>query len=105
MAEFVAVAKLNQVEEGKGIKVEAKGHDIALFKKDGKVYAIQQHCAHHGGPLSDGSLEGFIVTCPWHGMTYDIRTGKAAPEAWDHEYEEKTYKVKIEGNEIKVEIP
>ena len=105
MPGFVSVAKLSELEEGKGRKVTVNGDmELALFKVNGKVYAIQESCPHQGGPLSDGDLEGTIVMCPWHGMTYDIQTGKAAPEAWDKSFSVKTFNVKIEGDEVKVEV-
>ncbi|HUC38783.1 MAG TPA: Rieske 2Fe-2S domain-containing protein [Candidatus Acidoferrum sp.] len=102
---IVSVAKLSELAEGSGkhIKID-DDTEIALFKVDGKVYAVQQNCPHHNGPLSDGSLSGPIVTCPWHGMTYDVTTGKAAPDAWDQDYQLKTYKVHIEGDDVKLEI-
>lgn len=105
MPEFVSVAKLSELEEGKGRKVTVhEDMELALFKVNGKVYAIQESCPHQGGPLSDGDLDGTVVMCPWHGMTYDIQTGKAAPEAWDQSFSVKTFNVKIEGDEVKVEV-
>ncbi len=101
----MSVAKLSELQEGKGKKVTiGEDQEIALFKVNGKVYAIDQKCAHHGGPLSEGQLSEFVITCPWHGMMYDIRTGKAAPDAWDQDYSVKSHKVKIEGDDVKVEL-
>ena len=101
---MVSVAKLDELQEGKGKEVSAGGTSIALFKVNGKVYAIAQECAHQGGPLADGDLEGTVVMCPWHGMTYDITTGKAAPDAWDKKLSVKSFLVKVEGNDVKVEV-
>ena len=47
--------------------IEVAGNRIALFNVDGTCYAIADTCTHRGGPLSEGSLEGSTVTCPWHG--------------------------------------
>ena len=104
MAEFVNAAKMSELEEGKGRMVSVNDQEIALFKIDGKVYAIQEHCPHQGGPLSDGDLSGNVVMCPWHGMTYDITTGKAAPDAWDQSFKVKTYRTKIDGDAVMVEV-
>ena len=60
---------------GSGMAAEAGGHQIALFNVDGTVSAIEGTCTHRGGPLGEGSLEGTTVTCPWHGATFDVRTG------------------------------
>jgi len=57
--------------------------DIAVFNIDGNYYAISNFCAHKGGPLNKGRLEKNIVTCPWHGWKYDVRTGKAPHKGGD----------------------
>jgi len=105
MPDFINACKLGDLEEGKGKCIKmSKDLEICLFKVGGTIYAIEEHCAHQGGPLSDGELKDFVITCPWHGMMYDIRTGKAAAGAWDQEYAQKSFNVKIEGNDVKVEI-
>lgn len=102
---LVSVIKLSELQEnvGKHVKID-EDTEVALFKIKGKVYAVQQHCPHQNGPLSEASVDGTVITCPWHGMMYDLTTGKAAPEAWDQDFELKAYKVKIEGDEVKVEV-
>lgn len=49
---------------------------MALFNVNGEYYAINWICPHMGGPLGAGTLNGYVVTCPWHGWTFDVRTGK-----------------------------
>ena len=101
----MSVAKLSELEEGKGKKVTIGGGvEVAIFKIGSKVYAIQENCPHQGGPLSEGDVEGLVVMCPWHGMTYDLSTGKAAPEAWDQSLSVKTFNVMVEGDDVKVEL-
>ena len=42
--------------------------EIALFVLDGKsFYTLSNVCAHKGGPLNEGVIEGDVVACPWHG--------------------------------------
>jgi nitrite reductase/ring-hydroxylating ferredoxin subunit len=68
---------------------------------DGTFYAIGDTCTHKGGPLSQGKVLDWTVTCPWHGAQFDIRTGNVltppAPSGVP------SYKVVVEGDEIKVE--
>jgi nitrite reductase/ring-hydroxylating ferredoxin subunit len=105
MPGFVNVAKLSELEEGKGKKVTINEElEVAIFKVGGKVYAIQEKCPHQGGPLSEGDLEGLVVMCPWHGMTYNLSTGKAAPQAWDQALSVKTFNVVVEGDDVKIEV-
>jgi nitrite reductase/ring-hydroxylating ferredoxin subunit len=39
------------------------------------VHAVSGACPHAQGPLADGSLDGAVLTCPFHGWTFDVRTG------------------------------
>jgi len=48
---------------------------LALFRVNGGIYAVSNRCLHRGGPLSEGELNDYKVTCPWHGWKYDVRTG------------------------------
>ena len=97
--DFVTVANVNDVKEGKGKVVEANGKTIALFNVDGKIYAIDNTCVHAGGPLGEGACEGNVVTCPWHGWKFDVTTGISPvnPQA-----KVDTFEVQIEGEEVKV---
>jgi len=102
MGELVRVAAKADIVPGSAIAVEVKGQKIALFNIGGTYYAIGETCTHRGGPLSQGTVEGTTVTCPWHGAKYDVRTGDVldppAPRGVG------SYKVIVEGNDIKVEM-
>ncbi|MDP3896855.1 MAG: nitrite reductase small subunit NirD [Mesorhizobium sp.] len=51
---------------------------IAVFRTgDDKVYAIEDHCPHRGGPLSQGIVHDASVTCPLHNWVISLETGKA----------------------------
>ena len=77
MGDFVKVAKTNEIKPGQARLIDTRGRQIALFINiDGDYYAIDDTCTHQGGPLSDGEIVGSHVTCPWHGATFDIRTGQ-----------------------------
>ncbi len=97
--DYVRVAALSEIEAGQ-CKVFGVGtRQIALYNISGEIYATDNACAHHGGPLGEGILEGFIVTCPWHGWSYDVRTGASTsiPNA-----SVKTFPVKVDGPDILV---
>jgi nitrite reductase (NADH) small subunit len=55
--------------------VTAEGKTLALFNVDGAYYAIDDACPDRGGPLSEGDLDGPVVSCPWHGWAWDVTTG------------------------------
>jgi glycine betaine catabolism B len=76
--------------------VEVDGEKVCIANVEGKYYAIGNVCTHMGGPLAEGTLEGHVVQCPWHGSRFDITNGKVLrPPAMR---EEPTYEVKIEDN-------
>ncbi len=103
MGQLIKVAETSDVPTGTAKAVEAEGHKIALFNSGSAYYAIDDTCTHRGGPLSEGEVEGTVVTCPWHGAIYDITTGSVlgppAPEGV------VSYKMQVDGNDIKVELP
>ncbi|HAB19379.1 MAG TPA: Rieske 2Fe-2S domain-containing protein [Verrucomicrobiota bacterium] len=74
MADFVEVAKLEEVPPGRSTSVTAAGKDIALFHVDDTVYATDDKCLHAAGSLGFGRLEGKIVTCRLHAWRYDVTT-------------------------------
>lgn len=99
MADFVAVARVSEIPPGTAKVVVVLGHPVAVFNVDGSFHAVSNVCLHRGGPIGEGTLDGFVVTCPNHGWEYDVRTGKnlANPIA-----RLRTYAVKIEGDAVLV---
>ena len=99
-AAWVRVGKISDIEDGKALAVQAGAAQVAVFNIDGKFYAIENRCGHRGGPLADGHCEGVIVTCPWHGWTFDVKTGVClnAPG-----FDQKMFKTKVKGDELFVE--
>lgn len=102
MADFVRVASVSEIAAGQGKVIETGGRTIAVFNCDGTFYAIDNTCKHQGGPLGEGELAGTVVTCPWHGWTYDVSTG-ISPD--DPECAVERYEVKVEGADVMVALP
>jgi nitrite reductase/ring-hydroxylating ferredoxin subunit len=75
MADFVEIANIDQIPNGSGAPFPAARKDVALFKLNGNICAIADTCPHAGGSLGLGKLDGEIVTCPVHGMKFDVTTG------------------------------
>jgi len=71
----VRVASVGDLRDGEARHVRAGKHDIALFRVEGRHYALSNVCRHAFGPLSEGYLDGHVVMCPWHGWRYDVRDG------------------------------
>ncbi len=103
MSRSVKVAKVSQIEDQSGLCVEAEGKRIALFNVGGTFYAIDDTCTHQGGPLSEGTLDGQVVECPWHCARFNVVTGEVtAPPAGANVV---NYPVRVNGDDVEVELP
>jgi nitrite reductase (NADH) small subunit len=98
---FVTVARVEDVPPGTIAHVRAGEEEIAVANVDNEFFATQGQCLHLRGPLGEGRLDGAVLSCPWHGWQYDIRTGL---NEFDHAIQLKTYEVRVEDGEIKVAV-
>ena len=101
MAKTLKVASTSELAPGQCKVVSAEGTEIALYNVDGKFYALDNVCIHKGGPLGEGSLDGPIVTCPWHGWQYDVITGTNTSNP---SLRVKSFKVSVNETDVLVEI-
>jgi nitrite reductase/ring-hydroxylating ferredoxin subunit len=97
----VRVGRSSDVPAGEGRVVEAGGRSLALFNVDGAYYALDNSCAHRGGPLGEGELNGTVVTCPWHGWRWDVKTGANANNP---AVKMACFPVSVEAGDVFVEI-
>jgi ferredoxin-NADP reductase/nitrite reductase/ring-hydroxylating ferredoxin subunit len=96
--DFVKAAEIKDIPASKMKEVQVDGENICVANVEGKYYAIGSICTHEGGPLADGTLEGYEVECPWHQSKFDVRTGEVtSPPASEPE---PAYEVKVDGNNI-----
>jgi nitrite reductase/ring-hydroxylating ferredoxin subunit len=72
---FVKVADVKDVPESTPKGVRVGGRSIALFQHDGRFYATDNQCPHMGYPLTRGRVRNGVLTCDWHGWSYDMRGG------------------------------
>lgn len=77
MEGFQLVARTEEIPVGGAKVVEVNAREIALFNVNGTFYAIYNICPHQGGPLGEGRLKGHVVSCPWHDLAFDVRSGLA----------------------------
>ena len=103
MAEFVTVATMDDVPDGTMKLVQVADEDIVLANVAGTICALSDVCPHRQAALSEGELDGDLVTCPRHSSSFNVRTGEVVgPPA---QTAVQTYEVRIEGGEIKVALP
>ncbi|MDR3098051.1 MAG: Rieske 2Fe-2S domain-containing protein [Paraburkholderia sp.] len=51
------------------------GRSVVVFNVEGRLHAIENSCPHNGASLANGRLDGNLLTCPAHGLRFDLRTG------------------------------
>jgi toluene monooxygenase system ferredoxin subunit len=72
---YVRIAEAEDLWDGDLVGRHVDRTPVLLIKLDGAVYAYEDRCAHLGVPLSEGRLDGGVLTCPAHHYEYDARTG------------------------------
>ena len=73
---LVKAAEIDDVWMGEKLGVVVDGVKVLLVNVDGTVHAYLDRCAHRAVPLSEGTLEGHVLTCAAHAWTYDACTGR-----------------------------
>lgn len=94
---FVMVCAIDDIEENRAKMFCIDEERIAVYKVDGKLFAVNNVCKHQNGPLGEGKVIDGCITCPWHGYQYLPHNGQSPPP-----FKEKvnTYDVKIDGSKV-----
>lgn len=102
MANWLPIATVADCPPGTSLELVVADRIIALFNVDGTFHALDGVCPHQGGPLGKGQMAGCIVTCPWHGWQFDVRTGQhqLSPSAT-----QPAFSVKQDGDQVFVDVP
>jgi nitrite reductase (NADH) small subunit len=99
--QWVTVARADEVPPGSVRPVRAGEVELALARVEDEFYATQPACIHLQGPLGEGRLEGCVLTCPWHGWQYDVRTGE---NEFDRAIVLQTYEVQVADGDVRIRI-
>lgn len=99
----IIAGKTSEIPPGKMIKVSIDGRDVLVANIDGEYYATDDSCTHSGSSLSEGKLDGCVITCGWHKAEFDCKTGNLV------KFPAKinnlgTYKVTVEDDNVFVEM-
>jgi 3-phenylpropionate/trans-cinnamate dioxygenase ferredoxin subunit len=93
---------LDQIAEGKPVRIEKDGKTICVARVGNEVFAVADTCTHSDASLSEGDVTGFKIECWLHGAEFDLRTGQALTLPANIPLE--TYAVSIDGNAVTVKI-
>jgi nitrite reductase/ring-hydroxylating ferredoxin subunit len=96
--DFVKAAETKDIQPSNMKAVDLAGERVCIVNVEGNYYAIGNVCTPVGGPLDEGTLEGYNIECPWHGSKFDVRTGE--PTKPPARQAVPTYEVKVEDKNI-----
>jgi nitrite reductase/ring-hydroxylating ferredoxin subunit len=99
-ATYITIARRGDLEPGQVKHIDLPGISVCLARVGDEYFAIEGECPHAGAFLGEGKLEGTTVTCPWHGLPFDVRTGKALGALADKDA--RAFDLQIEDDEIRV---
>ncbi len=74
--EYLEIAPASELPPGERLFLEIDGKPIVIFNIAGRYFSIADVCSHDDGPVGEGALEGYKITCPRHGAQFDVRNGK-----------------------------
>ncbi len=75
---WIVIGRLSDIPQRGARCLDTPDGKFAVFRTaDDRVFAIDDHCPHKGGPLSQGIVHGASVTCPLHNWVISLETGKA----------------------------
>jgi nitrite reductase/ring-hydroxylating ferredoxin subunit len=99
---FVKVISTRELPLGSMKGVEAGGKPVLVANFEGKYYAIGNVCTHMGCTLTDGTLNGEVVTCPCHGSKFNVKNGNVV--GGPAKKPEPAYQVKAEGDQVLISV-
>jgi nitrite reductase/ring-hydroxylating ferredoxin subunit len=73
--DWTPACRLTELPDGLVKGVEVSGRRILLHRQRNAVSAMENACAHLGGPLDEGEIADGVVTCPWHGSRFRLSDG------------------------------
>jgi nitrite reductase/ring-hydroxylating ferredoxin subunit len=98
---FIKVGAVSALPPGAVTEVENNGATFAVGNSNGQLFCVDGLCPHAGGPLGQGTLNGTMLVCPWHGWEFDCRSGLNDFE----DIQINTFPVSIQGEDILVDLP
>lgn len=94
---MLKVGEISELTAEKPLRTSLGSEKILIFLVDGAPVATAARCPHAHGPLHQGEVCGTVLTCPWHGWSFDLLTGECEE---DPELFLRRYDVQVDGNDI-----
>lgn len=90
---YVLVAPAGELPPGALRRVRVGRRALVVGNTGDHLFALDDRCSHAAGPLSEGRVDAACLVCPWHGATFDVRTGQ--PRSGPARKAVRTYPVRV----------
>ena len=98
--EYYEIVPASELPPGERLFIEIEGQSLVIFNIAGQFFSIADICSHDDGPVGEGDIEGYNITCPRHGARFSIRTGEAlSAPAFERA---RTFPVRVQGGMIQI---
>lgn len=106
MSEWVRIGAVSEMPaEGLAKEFAAQGTSICVARIHGQLAALNNECPHRGGPLAEGTIENGRVVCPWHGWSFDPKTGQELRSPMGSTVARaKVYPLRVDGDDVLCEV-
>jgi nitrite reductase/ring-hydroxylating ferredoxin subunit len=74
-ASSTSVAHLDDLPIGSMKMVRVDDHRLCLIRTSEGVFALDHACPHEGYGMTQGSLDGNLITCAWHNWKFRVDDG------------------------------
>jgi nitrite reductase/ring-hydroxylating ferredoxin subunit len=101
--EFTAVLPAGELAEATPTKVMLGTTALVVVRRGDLVFALKETCSHAGGPLAQGTVEGYTVVCPWHASAFRLSDG--AVRHGPATTRQVAYRARINADQVEVQGP
>jgi nitrite reductase/ring-hydroxylating ferredoxin subunit len=101
--EFTAVLPAADLAEATPTKAMLGTTGLVVVRRGDLVWALKETCSHAGGPLAQGTLDGYNIICPWHGSAFRLSDG--AVRHGPATARQVAYRARISGDQVEVQGP
>ena len=103
MATWTRIGDEGDFPSGTKSCIDGENRKLVVCNVDGQLFAASNTCPHAGLPLGEGELRGKILTCPFHGFTYNIENGVNIDMPDDEPL--PTILIRVEAGRVEVKLP
>jgi nitrite reductase/ring-hydroxylating ferredoxin subunit len=102
-ADFTPVLPAAELPDGAPTKASLGATTLVLVRRGDLLYALKETCSHAGGPLSEGTLAGDTIVCPWHASAFRLSDG--AVRHGPASTRQVAYRARVNGDQVEVQGP